>query len=62
MTATIVEMVRGLDAEALVSLRERARARLDERLRERTDVALVGLNLADRLAARRLNLTLIGLA
>ena len=41
MTATIVEMVRGLDAEALVSLRESARARLDERLRERTDVALV---------------------
>ena len=50
MTATIVEMVRGLDAEALVSLRESARARLDEHLRERTDVALIVLcnTLCDR--------------
>ena len=41
MPEWIAEMVRGLDAEALVSLREKARVHLDERLRERTDVALI---------------------
>ena len=41
MTTAIAEMMRGLDTEALVSLREKARVHLDERLRERTDVALV---------------------
>lgn len=41
MTTAIAEMMRGLDTEALVSLREKARVHLDERLRERTDIALV---------------------